>query len=197
MPRANKGAFVWLGQGLGVAVAVLVQKGSNKQTLRQGWGRMPTILEVQTAISHHHPAVGEEGKHPVMKVIDGHRWDLLKPLLSATLMHHSHIQTVLALHLAAVQQTGWSQWYCLQLLLPPEAEQSSHRRTRQWAKHTDVWTPSSCFGQGRKICSSTLLQHPWPLLPLWFLLFSPPWNGSNESSMRWLGKHFKATELLN
>ena len=32
MPRANKGALVWLGQGLGVAVAVLVQKGSNKQT---------------------------------------------------------------------------------------------------------------------------------------------------------------------
>lgn len=64
MPRANKGALVWLGQGLGVAVAVLVQKGSNKQTLRQSSGRMPTILEVQTAISHHHPAVGEEGKHP-------------------------------------------------------------------------------------------------------------------------------------
>ena len=99
MPRANKGALVWLGQGLGVAVAVLAElredaynPGSPNCNLPSPsccWGRGKTSR--------------------VMKVIDGHRWDLLKPLLSATLMHHSHIQTVLALHLAAVQQTGWSQ----------------------------------------------------------------------------------------
>lgn len=72
MPRAKKGAFVWPGQGFGVAAAILFLNHS-KQTR----GRLQTlsIPGVQTQQPHiTSPLLGK------MKTIQGHVQRLQKPL---------------------------------------------------------------------------------------------------------------------